>query len=59
MRLLVRARHDHQRAARRESRAPRGQVGTASGRGHAKDARIRQVRPEDVDKRGDAAIAAA
>jgi hypothetical protein len=31
----------------------------ASGGGHAKDARIRQMRPEGVDERGYAAIAAA
>jgi hypothetical protein len=34
-------------------------VAGARGRGHAKDARIRQMRPEGVDERGYAAIAAA
>jgi hypothetical protein len=34
-------------------------VRCTSGRGYAKDARIRQMRPEGVDERGDAAITAA
>jgi len=34
-------------------------VGRARGRGHAKDARLRQVWPKGVDERGDAAITAA
>jgi hypothetical protein len=34
-------------------------VSGAGGGGHAKDARIRQMGPEGVDERGDAAVTAA
>ena len=49
---------DDQRAGQASGRAS-GQVRCSRGRGHAKDARLRQVRPKGVDKRGDAAITAA
>ncbi len=59
VRLLVGARHDDERVAGRQRGAARGQVRRARGGGHAKDARFRQMGPEGVDERCDAAVAAA
>jgi hypothetical protein len=59
MRLLVGAGDDHHGGGGRERAPTRGEVAAAGGRGHAKDARIRQMRPEGVDERGYAAITAA
>ena len=57
--LLVGARHDHHRLRGRKLGTPYGKVPGPGGRGHAKDARFRQMGPKGVDERGNAAITAA
>jgi hypothetical protein len=59
VRLVIGARDDHKRCPCRQVRTARGEVSGAGGGGHAKDARIRQMGPEGVDERGDAAVTAA
>jgi hypothetical protein len=57
--LLIGARHNHKRLRGREEGAPCGEVAGTCGRGHAKDARFRQVGPKGVDERCYTAITAA
>jgi hypothetical protein len=59
VRLFVGAGDDDDRARGGHGRASHRDVGRARRRGHAKDARFRQMGPKGVDERGNAAITAA
>ena len=59
MRLLVRARDDDERNRGADARATRRDVRRSRRCGHTKDARFRQMGPEGVNERCDAAITAA